>query len=358
MRFWLNTSSSCHPERSEGSRRLLSHRRPDSSPSSRLGMTLVVLLLFGVSAHASLVRYSSGNWDTDVNPALHGPVLDLSGSSDVPEALQRDVDMIRGCSNCTAKINVVVIRASGADGFNPEFMAVNGVDSVVSLVITDRASADREDVIDTVRRAEFVWFAGGDQCQYIRFIKGTPTEAAVKSVYRRGGAVGGNSAGLAIQGDVAYDSCPDQSAQSATVLADPYHIDVHLSRDFFHWKYLDRTITDTHFAQRDRFGRTLVFLARSLRDYSLPDVWGLGVDEDTAVVVDPSGKGHVYGAGGATLILADHQADVLEKGKPLTYRGYKVWRFPSGSTIDLAHRPTSGYQNVDVIDGVVSAKPY
>lgn len=322
------------------------------------GILSSALLLFTLSAHASLIRYSSGNWDTDVNPPLQGPVLDLSGSSDVAEALQHDVDMIRGCSNCPTKINVVVIRASGADGFNPEFMALNGVDSVVSLVITDRESSSRSDVIDTVKNAEFVWFAGGDQCNYIRWVKGTPVEAAVKSVYARGGAVGGNSAGLAIQGDIAYDSCPDQSAESKTVLADPYHVDVHLSRDFFHWKYLDRLITDTHFAQRDRFGRSLVFLARALRDYSLPDVWGLGVDEETSVVVDKSGKGHVYGAGGATLILADHQADVLEKGKPLTYRGYKVWRFPAGSTIDLAHRPTSGYQTIDVIDGVVSAKPY
>jgi len=309
-------------------------------------------------ARASLIRYSSGNWDTDVAPPLHGPVLDLSGSSSVDEALQADIDRIRGCSNCDAKIDVVVIRASGEDGYNPVFMALKGVDSIVSLVITDRPSAEREDVVDTVAHAEFVWFAGGDQCNYIRWIKGTKTEAAVKSVYKRGGAIGGNSAGLAIQGDIAYDSCPDQSAQSKTVLADPFHVDVHLSRDFLHWRYLDRTITDTHFAQRDRFGRLLVFLARGLRDYSLQDISGLGVDEGTSVVVDPSGQGRVYGTGSAYLILADHQPDVLEPGKPLTYRGYKVWKYPTGSTIDLAHRPTSGFQTIDVIDGVRSANPY
>lgn len=103
-------------------------------------------------------------------------------------------------------------------------------------------------------------------------MKGTALERAVESVYKRGGAIGGNSAGLAIQGDIAYDACPDQSAQSKDVLLDPYHIDVHLSRDFFHWRYLERTITDTHFNERDRFGRTLVFLARALHDYDLPRV--------------------------------------------------------------------------------------
>lgn len=305
----------------------------------------------------TLTRYFSGNAD-DVSPKLHGPVLDLAGSDTVDAALQADIDRIRGCAKCDAKIDVVVLRASGDDEFNPEFMALDGVDSVVSMVITDRQSAQRDDVVDAVRRAEFVWFAGGDQCNYIRWIKGTRTEAAVKSVYRRGGAIGGNSAGLAIQGDIAYDACPDQSAESKTVLLDPYHVDVHLSRDFFHWRYLDRTITDTHFAERDRFGRTLVFLARTLRDYSLRDVTALGIDEDTTLSVGPDGMGRVYGKGAAYLVRADHAPEVCERGKPLTYRGYKLWKFPSGATLDLAHRPVTGYRVIDVIDGSLSANPY
>ncbi|MGZ7079178.1 MAG: cyanophycinase, partial [Thermoanaerobaculia bacterium] len=170
--------------------------------------------------------------------------------------------------------------------------------------------------------------------------------------------IGGNSAGLAIQGDVVYDACPDQSAQSKDVLLDPFHVDVSLSRNFFNWRYLDRTITDTHFAQRDRMGRTLVFLARSLHDYRLRSVTALGVDEDTAVVVDRDGKGRVYGAGAAYLVLADHPGEVVERGKPLTYRGYKIWKFPAGSTIDLAHRPQDGYRLLDVTDGRVSTNPY
>ncbi|MGZ7033440.1 MAG: peptidase S51, partial [Thermoanaerobaculia bacterium] len=130
--------------------------------------------------HAGLARYFSGNAD-DMTPRLHGPVLDLSGSDSVAEALQHDVDLIRGCSHCAVKIDVVVLRASGADGFNPAFMALEGVDSVTSMVITDRASAERPDVVDAVRRAEYIWFAGGDQCNYIRWIKGTATERAVES---------------------------------------------------------------------------------------------------------------------------------------------------------------------------------
>ena len=58
-----------------------------------------------------------------------------------------------------------------------------------------------------VQRAEIVFFAGGDQCNYVRLIKGTALEAAVEAVHARGGGVGGTSAGEAIQGEIVYDSC-------------------------------------------------------------------------------------------------------------------------------------------------------
>jgi cyanophycinase-like exopeptidase len=91
------------------------------------------------------------------------------------------------------------------------------------MVMRDREFSSRPDVVEAVRNAEFVFFAGGDQCNYIRWIKDTPVSAAVKEVYERGGAIGGTSAGLAIQGEIAYDACPYVSAHSPTVMSDPCH---------------------------------------------------------------------------------------------------------------------------------------
>lgn len=288
---------------------------------------------------------------------LHGPVLDLAGSSAEPAGLQAMIDDVRGCSDCDAKLDVVVIRASGDDSLNRTFLALHGVGSAVTYVITSREMGNRRDITRSIDRAEVVWFAGGDQCNYIRWVKGTRTERAVERLYRRGGGVGGNSAGLAIQGDVAYDACPDVSAKSADVLMNPFSRDVSLSTGFFAWPPLKNTITDTHFRQRDRFGRTLVFLARTYaqRHHRID---ALGVDEQTSVVVGPSGKGRVYGAGSAYLVVADHAADVLRPGTPLTYRGFKVWKFESGTTIDFIHRPLEGFRSIDVVAGKLSADPY
>ncbi|MFL6245368.1 MAG: cyanophycinase [Thermoanaerobaculia bacterium] len=312
------------------------------------------LFFFAGTASADLVRYWTGNAD-DVRPRLHGPVLMLvGGGGDSTAALQEAIDRIRGCKDCGAKVDVVVLRASGADGYNPYFMEMNGVDSVLSMVITDRETSSRPDVVAAVRNAEVVYFAGGDQCNYIRWIKGTPVADAVKKVYRRGGAIGGTSAGLAIQGEIVYDACPSQSAQSKEVLSDPYHVDVSLSRGFFSWPEMRGVITDTHFQQRDRLGRLVTFLARS---YNGRPLRGLGVSEGTVVLVDHHGIAKVFGEGPAHLIRGDAPARV-EHGQPLDYSGLRIWRFETGETFDLRRWPEKAPKTIDVVAGKLSADPY
>ena len=215
---------------------------------ARTSAVLVVLLvLLALPLHAELTRFFTGNHSVDVTLRLHGPTLILAGGGgDQTEAMQAAVNSIRGCDSREAKVDVVVIRASGGPGYNGYLQALDGANWVVTPVITDRDSASRPDVVDIVRMAELVFFAGGDQCNYIRWIKGAPVEQAVESLYRRGGAIGGTSAGLAIMGEVSYDACPSQSAQSAQVLMDLFHVDVSVSRNFFHWPLMIDTSAELH----------------------------------------------------------------------------------------------------------------
>src|SRR2546429_8799791 len=108
------------------------------------------------------------------------------------------IDRVRGCTSCPTKVDVVVLRSTGTDGYNDFIFAMNGVDSVETLVITKPADANAADVETTVKNAEVVFFAGGDQCDYVTNFKGTRVETAVESVYARGGGVRGTSARLAI----------------------------------------------------------------------------------------------------------------------------------------------------------------
>lgn len=308
-------------------------------------------------AAPGLTRYLSGS-GLDVKPVLNGPYLLLAGGgSDVMAAMQAQIDAVRGCSDCPRTIDMVVLRSSGADGYNSLVGELKGLDSVESLVITQRAVAEQPEVIATVTHAELVFFAGGDQCDYVSYFKGTGIERAVQSVFARGGGVGGTSAGLAIQGSTVYDACKG-SVTSPEALANPYHQAISLTHDFFAWPQMRQIVTDTHFSQRDRMGRLMAFLARGLTETGAPALTGLAVDEATALLVDPRGLATVYGRNKVYLVEAHHAPDSALPNQPLTYANFRLWRFTPGQRFDLTRRDLPGMYTVSVRDGRLSTNPY
>ena len=335
-------------------------RRPERAPSllTRVPLAALALLALCAATPAKETRYLTGNAE-DVKPKLHGPAYHLQGGgTDVAAAFQWMIDRVRGCDSCDAKLDVVVLRASGAEGYNDFIYKMRGIDSVETLIIKAREDADVRAVGETVERAEIVFFAGGDQCNYVKYFKGTRVERAVERVHARGGGIGGTSAGLAILGDVAYDACSGGSAQSAKALRNPYHADISFTYDFFDFPPLRGTITDTHFVERDRMGRLLAFIARQLRDGKYGSILGVAVERETSLVVDKRGLALVLGKGPAYFVLGDHPPEVCEPGLPLTYSNYKVWKVATGATFDLRNRPKTGHYMVSVRDGKILSDPY
>ncbi|MDQ3804518.1 MAG: peptidase S51 [Acidobacteriota bacterium] len=326
--------------------------------NGRGGAVLLLALLFpAAEAQAKVTRYLTGS-GADATPALFGPAHDFGGGgTDVDAAIQWMIDEARGCTACATKLDVVILRSSGADGYNDYIFAMNGVDSVETLVITSARDSNTAAVEATVRAAEVVFFAGGDQCDYVKNFKGTRVEAAVEAVYARGGGVGGTSAGLAVQGEFSYDACSG-SVTSSQALLDPFHRAITFTYDFFNWANLGGVITDSHFVTRDRMGRTMAFVARQIRDGRASSALGLAVNEATSVVVDKNGLARVFGDGPAYFVLADHAPEVCERRTPLTYSNFKIWKVPAGGTFDLANRPTTGFYLVSVTDGQLSGDPY
>ncbi|HSN89208.1 MAG TPA: Type 1 glutamine amidotransferase-like domain-containing protein, partial [Thermoanaerobaculia bacterium] len=235
--------------------------------------------------------------------------------------------------------------------------AMNGVDSVETLVITRASDANTAAVNTTVRNAEVVFFAGGDQCDYVRNFKGTLVETAVESVYAKGGGVGGTSAGTAILGDFTYDACT-ASILSTEALANPYHRAATFTYDFFKWANLQNTITDSHFVARDRMGRLMSFLARQIKDGKATSSLGIAVQERTSVVIDRNGMATVMGEGPAYFVLADHMPETCQSGTPLTHSNFKIWKVNANGTFDLRTRPTTGFYLRSVTNGVISSNPY
>ncbi len=334
-------------------------RRVQSKVTILLMMTgvllLITIMVFSFSASAKVSHYLSGNPE-DVNPLLSGVAYNLGGGGlDVDSAFQWMINRVRGCTDCDTTVDVVVIRDTGSDGYNQPILEMDGVDSVETLVIPQRQDADNPDTVAAIEQAEVIFFAGGDQCEYVRNYRNTGVETAVKSAIARGGAVGGTSAGAMIQSDFVFNACGD-SVNSMKALSNPYE-DISLTSNFFDWKYLENTVIDTHFSGRDRMGRLMIFLARLVRDGESKIALGIGIDEGTSLIINQEGLAEVIGNGSVYFILADHIPERCEPKTPLTFKDYKVWQKRNGETFNLADRQKNGYQLISVERGQLHVEP-
>jgi len=149
--------------------------------------------------------------------------------------------------------------------------------------------------------------------------------------------------------------------EADVLVRDPLEPRISFTIGLFAWPALANTITDTHFVARDRFGRTAVFLARIFHDALLPptdNIYALGVDEGSAVVVDPDGSATVLnnnGANGAYLIRVSSAA-VLLHGKPLPPYTLEVSHIAhDGEKFDLLDKQTPEPWYTITVDG--SQKP-
>ncbi len=308
-------------------------RRCDCLRIARGVLFTLVAALAPAARAASYDYWLTGN-PADAKPAQTRAGLFLSGGGgDVPAAWQWFVA-------CAGGGDIVVLRASGAEGYNDYvFTQIGGVDSVETIRFNEPAAARDPRVLDFIAKADGIFLAGGDQSKYIKYWKDTPVGAALNAHLRAGKPLGGTSAGLAVLGQH-YFAALEDSITSATALADPFDPRVTLGRDFIAAPALTGVITDSHFMARQRLGRLVAFLARlAAGEKEKPSrLVGLGLDEGTALCVEPDATARVFTVknGLAWLVVPTRAPEVFAPGKPLVVHGVQVTGLGPDSALNLA----------------------
>jgi cyanophycinase len=254
----------------------------------------------------------------------------------------------------------LILRARGDDEYNSYVNGICKLNSVATLIIPDTNAANDPAVTEIIRHAEAVFIAGGNQARYVNFWRGTAVQDAIDANVADGRPIGGTSAGLAVLGEFSYgclrDKDDDNDLASTDVLPNPYHERVTLVRAFLKVPYLENVITDSHFAKRDRMGRTLGFLSRLVQDGWAKDPRDIAIDEKSAVLVEPDGKATVVGSGkGAYFLHVTSPPEVCKPNVPLTIRNISAYRAPAGAHFDLKSWTGDGGESysISVENGVV-----
>jgi beta-aspartyl-peptidase (threonine type) len=273
--------------------------------------------------------YSIGDTRAPRPAGTHFALL-LSGGGDW------DIEAFRWFAAKAGHGHIVMLGAygGGEDG-QSFFRDVGGVKSVESLVFDRRDASFDPKALAILAHADGIFIEGGDQSKYVRFWKGTPVARLIDRAVLSGKPVGGTSAGLAVLGGASYGAMDGGSIDAATALRDPEGPAVTIVRDFLNMPFLAHVITDTHFMARNRLGRLIAFIAR-VRTTSDPRVVGLGVDQDSALCVDASGKGRLFTTnGGFAWLVEPRSRPMLRAGIPLDYPSIRITGVGRGSMIDL-----------------------
>lgn len=323
---------------------------------------------------SNLVTFVSGTLQQSTRPPVGGPALLLMGGGTEVDAAftQRAYPVNNGG-------DIVVLRASGGNGYQnymyselvqqlpAHLQPLLQPNSVMTIIADTRGKANSDYVFDAVSKANLVWMAGGDQSQYIANWKGTRLAEAVRLAYQRGAVIGGTSAGMVVSGEWMYDPGAQTAVVSSEAVANPYRPSVIISTDLFGLPLGFNLVPEPHFANRDRMGRLLTFMARLRQDARTSLVYGVALDEQTSLFIDRTGTGTFQrqaAAGNGYVLREDRrgtQRVQVAPGLPLVYRN--VLRSPlttAGQTFDFTRgQPGPGVATTLIsVEGALPPAPY
>ncbi|HZX26260.1 MAG TPA: cyanophycinase [Telluria sp.] len=215
-----------------------------------------------------------GGEDREDDMRILSRFVELSGGP------QAHVVVITGASEIPHEVWEVYDRAFGA----------LGVKRREAVHLSTRAQANDPALAQLVGSASGIFMSGGDQRRLLAIIGGTLLDEAMhRALKQHGACIGGTSAGA--------------SAMSGHMLAEGYVEllpalgSVQLAAGL---GFLQRVVIDQHFSQRRRLVRLLTVVAQN------PYLQGIGIDEDTALVVECGGGIEVIGRGAVTIVDGRH----------------------------------------------------
>ncbi|MBA2686928.1 MAG: cyanophycinase [Gemmatimonadaceae bacterium] len=192
-------------------------------------------------------------------------------------------------------------------------------------IVETREQASDPAVVGMVDKADGIFLGGGDQVKLVSVLSGCPVGDAIRRAYERGAVICGTSAGAAALTETTLAG--NELDEEGQLVAQ--YIGPGLGLLGFH------TLIDTHFSQRRRLYRLFVAIAE------YPELMGLGIDEDTALIVRGE-VGKVVGKGTVTFVdgrdVRFNNSAEMTEGRQLTLSALRVGVIGSNQSFNLRKR--------------------
>ena len=209
-----------------------------------------------------------------------------------------------------------------------------GVKNIKVLDISNRNEAFKEENSKLIKEASLIFFTGGDQLRITSLIGGTPVYDCLKESCEKGVFIVGTSAGASVMSDtMIVQGKDDESPRKCTLKMSPG------------LGLISNVIIDQHFAQRGRIGRLLAGIAQN------PEVLGIGIDENTAIIVEKSGivevigEGAVYFIDGSTITYTN--VSELYRDEILSMHNVRLHILTDGNKFNLIKKSPFEEEKID-----------
>ncbi len=160
-----------------------------------------------------------------------------------------------------------------------------GIEGITVLNIESREDANREEVLKEMMEGDCIFFTGGDQLRISSILGGTRVHDLLHECVGRGKVIAGTSAGASMMSEIMVVEGMDGEAPSRCTIKMAPGMGL-----------MEGVIIDQHFNQRGRIGRLLSAIAQN------PHSLGIGIDENTAIVLNHQNTFNVIGSGVVTVI--------------------------------------------------------
>lgn len=180
-------------------------------------------------------------------------------------------EVVKVANRKSGPILVVTVATQSPEEMAKEYVKIFkklGVEQIDALDIRDRDDAKQDEAVAKCEKAGVVFFTGGDQLRITSQVGDSPLYQCMRERYIDGLTIAGTSAGAAAMSEtmLVYGRGDSSSEASGVGMSPGLGL-------------IEGVVVDTHFAERGRIGRLLGVVAQNPRNL------GLGIDEDTAVIV-------------------------------------------------------------------------
>ena len=256
--------------------------------------------------------------------------LFIIGGGDRPESMMRRFVDLAGRFG-SGKIIVFPMASSepAETGVSlaAEFKGL-GATRVESHILA-REQALAEESVHILDDAGGVFFSGGDQSRQMAVLRGTPVHRALLALYQKGCVMAGTSAGAAVMSEVMITGDERRKAEEGHEF-ETLEADNIVTVEGF--GFIRTAIIDQHFVTRKRHNRLISLVAQR------PQLLGIGVDEQTAIIVGPDEKFEVIGNGNVVVYDASHASVTITPSRAIGLGGMVMHVLVAGDRFDLKKR--------------------